>query len=454
MCRTLGYIAIAIGMLVPACQGQSLFDEANFSGSTLGGIRLYGTSVFSGYSTSAYPQAGLGQIANPGVAALGSDETYGASATLGWQRHREQSNLSIRYFGSYGGNIHYSDLNAYSQSVSIDASRTLSRKWTVSLSASGQDSTLAQFLFEPSTLSVVSQLPVTVDDLAASFSIGQFSNSQVASMLTGAPVLESPARSLLLGERVRSYSAKAAVSYAYSSRLSFHFGSLSAGGQNSFGNQGGIAQPNYVMPHSLGASGGMGMSYALSPRTDLGVSLEENRQVSRYLSSYSTSVTGSVGRKMGSHWFLRGQAGGSFSQVTQQTYGTPKTQQVIGGGSLGFKLYTHTFLASYDRSSGDQYGFAVGTSAMTSGAWNWHRPGSTWSTFTSFGQQQMRNNGFASISGWQASAGVSERLSANAVLTAQYVYLSNADNYLGTLNNFSVQSVRVSLNWAPQVVGR
>ena len=156
-------------------------------------------------------------------------------------------------------------------------------------------------------------------------------------MLTGAPVLESPARSLLLGER------------------------------NSFGNQGGIAQPNFVIPHSLGASGGMGMSYVPSPRTDLGVSLEENRQVSRYLSSYSTSVTGSVGRKMGMHWFLRGQAGGSFSQVTQQTYGTPKTQQLIGGGSLGYKRYTHTFLPSYDRSSGDQYGFAVGASAMTVG---------------------------------------------------------------------------------------
>jgi hypothetical protein len=454
MDRTLGYIAIAIGMLVPTCQGQSLFDQANFSGSTLGGVRLYGTSVFSGYSTSAYPQAGLGQASSPGLAALGSDETYGASATLGWQRHREKTNLSIMYSGSYAGNVHYSDLNAYSQSVSIDASRTLNRKWTVSLSASGQDSSLAQFLFEPSTLSVVSQLPVTFDDLAASFSIGQFSNTQVASMLTGAPVLESPARSLLLGERVRSYSAKASLGYAYSSRLSFHFGSLNAGGQNSYASHGGSAQQNYSTPRSLGANGGVGMSYALSPRTQLGVSLEEYRQVMRYLSSYSTTVTGSVGRKMGMHWFLRGEAGGSFSQVTQLTYGKPRTQEVVGGGSLGFKMYTNTFLASYNRSTGEQYGFAVGTSTMASGTWNWHPPASRWGISTSFGQQQMRNTGFASISGWQGSAGVSERLSGNAVLMAQYVYLNTADNYLGSLSKFSVQSVRVSLNWAPQVVGR
>ncbi len=456
MGRTLGYIAIAIGMLLPTCQGQSLFDQANLSSSTLGGVHLYGVSVFSGYSTSAYPQAGLGQLGNPSLSALGPDETYGASATLGWQRHREQTNLSITYSGSYGGNVHYTDLNGFSHSVSIGASQRLSRKWTASLSATGQDSTLAQFLFQPSTLSVVSQLPVSFDDLAASFAIGQFSNSQVASMLTGAPVLESPARSLLLGNRVESYSAQASLGYAYSSRLSFHLGGLSAGGQNRSSGQSGVPQENYVMPRSLGANAGMGMSYALSPRTTLGVSVEENRQITGYLSSYGTTVTASAGRKMGMHWFLRGEAGGSFAQVTQQTYGAPKTQNVIGGGSVGYQLYTNTFLASYNRSSFDQYGFSLGTNTTLSGAWKWHRRGSGWSMSASFGQQQMRNNGFASISGWQASTGLSRKLADNATLSAQYVYLSSAGSYVGNLNNqsYSVQSVRVSLNWAPQVFGR
>src|ERR1019366_10664034 len=86
-------------------------------------------------------------------------------------------------------------------------------------------------------LSVLSQLPATFDDLAAAFSIGQFSNAQMASMLTGASMLESPARGLLLGNRVLSYSANAGLNYAHSSRLSFHFASFSAGGQNRGGGQ-------------------------------------------------------------------------------------------------------------------------------------------------------------------------------------------------------------------------
>src|SRR5260370_2148797 len=145
MGRMLAYIVMGIGILVPACQGQSLFDQANFDGTALGRIHLSGVSVFSGYSTSAFPLTGLGQIATPGAGALGSDETYGASATVSWQRHRERTNLSILYSGTYGGNVHYSDLNAFSHSLTMGASRTLSRKWTASLTASGQDSTLAQF---------------------------------------------------------------------------------------------------------------------------------------------------------------------------------------------------------------------------------------------------------------------------------------------------------------------
>ena len=106
------------------------------------------------------------------------------------------------------------------------------RKWTVTLTGGAQDTTLAEYLFQPSGLSVLSQLPATTDDLAAAFSIGQFSNSQMASMLTGASMLQSPARGLLLGNRVLSYSANAGLNYAHSSRLSFHFAAFSAGGQN------------------------------------------------------------------------------------------------------------------------------------------------------------------------------------------------------------------------------
>ena len=80
--------------------------------------------------------------------------------------------------------------------------------------------------------------------------------------------------------------------------------------------------------------------------------------------------------------------------------------------------------------------------------------GSRWGLSASFAQQQTRNAGFASLSGWQASGGISESLSLRTTLSAQYVYLQDAGTYAGVYNNYSVQSIRLSLGWAPQPVQR
>ena len=445
---------ILIGMTASLSRGQSLLDEVNFRTSELGGIRLQGISLFGGYSTSAYPQAGLGSVPTPG-SALDGDATYGASFSVGWQHHSQRASLSLLYSGSYNGMVRYSGTNGYSQFVSLGASRKFGPKWTLNITGTAQDSELAQFIFQPTGLGVLSQTPGTFDDLAAAFAIGQFSNAQMAAALTGAPVLESPARSLLLGTRVLSYAAQASMNYAYSSRLSFHFASLAAGGQNRLGSQSASGQSNYVMPRSLGANAGLGVSYMLSPRTDLGLGLEENGLTTAYQKGYISNAYISVGRKMGMHWFLRGQAGGSSSHITQQVYGNPKSSQLNGGGSLGFRTYSHTLLATYARSSIDNYGFGAGTNTNVMGSWNWRHPGSRWGLFASYSQQQMRNTGFASLSGWQAAGGISQNINNNMTLVAQYVYLSNTGNYyVGGMNSLSIQSIRISLNWSPQSVDR
>jgi len=453
MRNVLRYI-FAAGLLVPACSGQALLDEVNFRNTQFGGIQLVGMSLYSGYSTSAYPQTGSAFTPSPGVGLLGADVNYGASATLGWQRHRPKGDISVRYRGAYGGMVRYSGLNAFSESLSISASRRLAPKWTFTISATGQDTTLAEYLYEPSTLSVISGVPATFDDLAAALSVGQYSNSQIASMLTGAPVMmQTSGRSLLLGNRVLSYSANAALTYALSSRLNVHFASFAAAGKTRLGGQDGVA-PTYEMPRSLGANAGIGFSYSLSPRTEVGANLDENRTVNRLQSAYISTANAYLGRKMGLHWFLRVQGGGTYSDFAQTTVGSPKTRQTVGGGSLGYRTHTHTVTATYDRSAMDTYGFAVGTVTTISSAWNWHLPGSRWHTFASFGEQQTRNTGFTSLSGWQTSAGIATFLAPHATLSAQYVYLNSTGSYLGTFENLSIHSVRISLGWAPQAALR
>ena len=455
MRRVLGYTAMATAMLVPVCHGQGLLDQVNFGNAGLGGLHVYRISVFSGYSSSAYPLIS-GQALSIGAGDLGSDVNYGARVTLGWQHRAERTSMSFRYSGTYDGMARYSNLNAFNHSLSLSASRRVGRKWTVNLSGSAEDSTFAQFLYQPARLSVVSQAPDTFDDLAAALSVGQFSNDQIASMLTGAPVLESPARSLLLGSRILSYAVQTSLNYAHSPRLNFHVSSFAAGGQHGTENrldsqsQNGFAQQNYVMPRSLGGSGGMGLSYSLSPRTQVGVDVEENRVLNRSPSSYGTTATASLGRKMGRRWLLRVYGGPSVLQVATQSFQPQNTRQTVGGGSLAYRTYGHTFVGSYDRSSFDTYGFAVGANTTVMGSWTWRRPGNRWQVFATFGQQQLRNTGFASISGWQASGGWSESLNARTILTAQYVYLSSAGNYLGNFNSLAVHSIRVSLGWTPQ----
>jgi hypothetical protein len=445
---------IVAGLFAAPCLGQEFLDEVNFKASQLGGLHLVGLSVFSGYSTSAYPQAGFefnGSAA--GAANLGPDESYGATASVGWQTHTEKTNVSVLYTGTYQGMAHYSNLNAFDQSLSISAVRTLTPRWTFTLAASGQDSTLAQYLYQPSTLSVITQVPASLDDLAAALAAGQYSSAQAASLLTGSPGVQTPERSLLLGNRVLSYTAQASLAYALSSRLSLHFSSFTAAGQTESG-QDNVPGQNYVMPRSIGANAGMGFSYSLSPRTQIGVDVEASKLVNHYQDAYTGSASASLSRKMGERWFLRAYGGGTYSDVTQQTFGTPKTSQITGGGSIGFRTLSHSLVASYQRAASDTYGFAVGTVTTMSGAWNWRRAGSRWSVFASFGEQQTRNTGFESFSGWQASGGVSTTLNPHTTLSAQYVYMNSSGIYLGVFNSLAVQSVRVSLGWAPQAVQR
>src|SRR5260370_4915601 len=288
--RLLAYFAIATGMTAGIVPAQSLLDQVNFRSASVGGFGLYGVSIYSGYSTSVLP-IGLGQTASASVRELGGSANYGASASFGWQHHRQATNFSVLCSLGYAGVTRCWDLSAVSHSLSITANRQLTRKWTFTLTGAAQDSTLTEFMFQPSGLSVLSQLPATFDDLAAAFSIGQFSNAQMASMLTGASMLESPARGLLLGNRVLSYSANVGLNYARCSRLSFHFATFSAGGQNLRGGQSAIPQEKFILPRSLGMNGGMGLSYSLSARTQVGLNVEENRVINRYQNAYTTNGT-------------------------------------------------------------------------------------------------------------------------------------------------------------------
>jgi hypothetical protein len=450
MRTVLRYAVIATGLSFSICHGQERQDDLNFRTSKLDGLRLYGVSVYSGYVSVAGPATEFGQGTGLNLTNLQGDTSYGAEWTAGWQHRREKLSASFRYSGTYNGQARYSNLNAFGHSAAFGFNKTIHNRWTVDVSATGDYRTLAQYLFQPTALSSLTQTPASFDDLAAAFSVGRFSDTQIASMLTltPAPALSSPQTSLLLGDRVLTYDFHSTVTYQHSSRLSVSLSSFTAGGRNTLGDA-----PVFVLPRSIGATAGVNISYSVSPRTNLSLSVDENRSVNEFQDSYTTTANAGFGRKMGMHWFLSMNGGMALIHITKQVIGTPPARQVIGGGSIGYKLYTHTLAAIYERSAYDQYGLAGGNS-LASGAWNWQRPGNAWNVHASLGQRKTDNLGFANLSGWQISTGVSRALSAQTMVSAEYVYFKSTGSYLDNMVDRSVHSVRVSFGWSPQVFPR
>lgn len=409
MCKVPQYAVIALALVGSSAHAQ-LNDLLNFHGDALEGLHLYGVNVYSSYVSSAYPLTT--NYINPAASQLGYDLSYGISASAGWRYQRpDKVGITVLYTGSYNESENYHSLSAFGHSLRASASWTLTPKWALNFSATGQYQTLAQYLFTPTGLSVTAQTPATFDDLAAAMGVGQFSGPQAASMLTGGGLaadstpLATPATSLLVGDRVLSYAGQASLSFEATPRLTFNFAAVTAAGENRTGGTAGVAEQNYVMPHSIGLNAAASMNYELSTRTEIGAAFNEARTSNHYQGAYATTASASLGRKMGTQWFLRVSGGAAYTKVVQQVYGTPISRQMIGSGSLGYKLQSQTFLASYNRTNMEDNGFAVGTSAVFAGTWSWRRPGARWSVVASIGQQQLGNTGFTNLSGLTVSAG-------------------------------------------------
>jgi len=440
------------GTLASLYWGQGMPGETNSAATGLpgetnsepakSGLSFNGVSVFSGFSDSSSSLSGVSLGLNSSLAGAGPQISYGITTGLSWLRTRPKTNISLRYSASYTGVGQYSRFDALNGTMGISTSHTWG-KWSGSIFASLADITAAEYPFQTSTLGGIAQTPASFNDLAATLSVGQSTNPQTAAALTNSTPNLTP-NSYLFGGRVLTYSVTPSLTYARSSRWQFHFASGSAVGQTRSSGR------NFTMPRGVNINAGVETSYLLSPRTQLGFGVEEQSVLNNYQKTYGTIASVSLGRKMGQHWLLRGHGGTVFGVFTNQTYGISRRPPVIGGGSIAFQLQNQTFLGSYNRSAFDSYGYGAGTSTDMSAAWNWHRPRAWWRMTAQIGQHQTRDTGFASLSGWQASAGLSGRLKDHISLTASYVYFSTTGTYAGVFNTFSFNGLRVSLGWAPQ----
>jgi hypothetical protein len=371
--------------------------------------------------------------------------------TLGWQRFRGRTNFSLRYTGTYIGDVRQSEQNRLNHNAVLALIRPFGRKWNLDISGTAQQASFYQYLFESTPLSAVAQTPATFDNLAAAMSVGGFTSSQDG-LLVSQPVAASPIRAALLAAGIWTYTARAGLSYAPNSRLRFSFGSFAVGGQFRSGNQPPELRQGYFLPNTFGgdAMASFSINYTASPRTLLDVTLSQTYISTRFQRASGTNGTFSLGRKMGRNWFLRGTIGAFYAEY-QSGWVSPKAQ-TIGGASIGFTTYGNTFLASYNR-TGYDFNFnagAIGANTIISGAWQWRRPRNDWALNAGYNRIQSNTHGLTGISGWQTHAGFTQRLPGNLYVSATYTHLASRGIYLNLSNQINLDGARIMIGWAPR----
>ncbi len=411
------------------------------------GLQVRSVSVYGVYYSTTLPTSGGFYTAPTG---LGADVALGGSAQIEWLHTGRQSTFSFLYIPSYTGRVRYSSWNALNHALAMNATRRIGR-WSLGFSVTADFSNYEGFLFSPTVFSNAVAVSANFTDLSAAMMGRSSSNTQLSSILNGAAVVESPARTLLYGERMFTSAARTTLSYSYSPRFSVNFSGGGGRTQHVGENQNGVAQTRYLLPNTTSANASLGISYAYSPRTQFGVEVTTARTASDLYDGYTTTSTASLGRTLARRWLVQVHGGvGVMNPVRLRTGGQSTGPHPVGGGALGFRTYSHTFLGSYDYMVSDSYGAGANSTSTSSGSWRWYRPGGTWWLEATLSWQQLQGTSSQYTSSWRTTAGWGRALNAHLALRAEYAHLDYSGQVGTSFYSRSQHAARISLVWAPQ----
>jgi hypothetical protein len=432
--------ALPLGLLMAAVAPVSAQDG---DAAPTSGFRIRSFSGYAAYYSNSLPRtAGLQPATN-----LLSDVAGGASAEMGWTRYGQRTSFMLTYIPSYTGHLQYSGWNAFNQRMSLQATRKLAPRWTFTFSSAADLSTIDQFLFAPTTLSAAAAVPAKFDDLATAMLSGRSNDPRLAPVLGGAQVSQSPLQELLYGDRVLNAAAQASLSYSYSPRLSIVVNG--GGGRSQHVSQDTGPAGNGLLNNTTSENLAVALSYSLSPRTQVGASVTGARSESLLQDNFTTTSLASLGRRLGTRWFMQVQGGVGVMKSLRDSGLERSTARPrpVTGGSLGYKSFSHTLLGSYDRTVSDSFGLGSTTSSSATGSWLWRRPGNDWSLSASMGWQRLEGSVAGTNSGWRTTAGIGRSMG-HVVLLVEYAYLK----YSGVQQQtpfLSQSAVRVSMRWRP-----
>lgn len=406
-------------------------------------LSLDSVSVYSSY---------MRDIEVPGIGAVGSEFGEGAAATLRWARIGQKSDFSLSYTAAYDGRLGYS--NALSHMLSLNSGHRLGSRWHLRYSLGANVLDTEQLLFMPNFLTQVAEVPTTFDDLTNALLHGTFNNSQLLPLYTGVQAVKSPTL-LLYGTRILSASGQVSLAYDFSRRTSIEAW-VSGARVQALSNGGEEQLAGGLLPvQSTTDNVSIGVSHSVDPRTQLNVQVTSTEVVSAYEDALYSQASVSATRTLNRRWFATAQGGGGASKSLRQVTYLPGGLQPTYGGTIGFKTFSHTFLATVQRSFVDSYGLGATSAITASGAWNWARPDRPWKIGASFSQSRMEGGLLSQIDSWQVGATFTRTLGLGTTAFAAYSYA----RYTGGASASSPlvltpNTARVGLTWNPMFGSR
>jgi len=435
---------LTVGFLVAiSAQAQSAAEFFNPLSGSRDGIHLNSVSVYGGYFTGGIPfeVSTVNNFLRPGSTAVS-----GGSVDIGWSRTRGGSSLWISESLSYM--VYPERLLMPNTNLTLNWHRQVGQRWAINMAGTAQLMDLRQGYFTPNALGVAASLPTTFDGLSAAMLKGTFTDSQLASALTGAATSLRPEQAYLYGQHIGLLSATVGASYVPSQRTSYTL-SISANRTQSL-KIGDSAQNQAGIPRTTMGTVSFGWAYSLSPRTQIGLNGQGSRIFSQVQDQYTSTAGVSLGRTMSQHWFVQGTVGVGYLAYQRQLVARPKSLQYTASGSLGYKVRSQTLLGAFSRSIGDAYGLGAGSTNSATAGWTWQVPGSSWSVSATYNYQQLNGSTTFADASWRAVGGISRALSAHISVSANYTYFNLPPAFSLVKGMEGAQSgVIMSLFWSP-----
>lgn len=413
------------------------------------GFGFYGVAGYVGYTSTAVPFGASQPLLG---LSLGPNYLAGGAASAGWQDFGPRTDAHLTYTFSYDASLKYSSWNALNHYLNFGVTHHLTPRLSLSFAATAMTVRWDQFFLQPTLLSELADTPATFDELVSAIVAGKYTNSQLASLLTGAPVLDSPAATLLYGTRFFTSSLRSALSYAMSTRLHLHG---SVGGTRTQHLHSALPQDVgvFLVPAVTTANATAGFSYDLSPAANVGMEAQASRTFSHFEDAYITSAVVTAARAFGGHWIAEGRAGAGTYLPVLQTFHFKGGPQYVASGSLMYKGYAQTLMVNYTHTIADTSGLGAQSADTATGTGLWHRPGWKWAVFSGATYQTLTHSVLSNVDAWIAQAGIERTLGTHTTVQIGSFYGRNSGLVGNTLAHRQLEGANLVVSWTPHGIG-